>query len=199
MKKNIDRKPAWAMTCVASAAARPSIRKIRERDERITLPSLGHHECHQEHDGAGELGDRAGRAPAGPGRVDDRVDQEQQAARPERRTGQIEVTTRGGLAIVVEKPERSDDHEHRDRHVDEEHRTPTGPLRQDPSKRDAQGRGQRHRRAPDTQRFDPVTALGERGREDRKGGGGHHRRAEALGQTSGNEHRIAAGKSTGER
>jgi hypothetical protein len=87
---------------------------------------LGHDERDKQHSGERELGDRAGLPPADMRSGHKRVDKEQQASRAEHGTTQVEIAARRPLAVVLEQPQRADDHNRSDRHVDEEHRAPAG-------------------------------------------------------------------------
>ena len=70
----------------------------RQRRERVRCAPLVDHERGQQRDRAGELGDRAGGAPADVGRLDQRVDEQQHPAGGEQRAEQRRSSRAGARA-----------------------------------------------------------------------------------------------------
>ena len=90
-KKNIEKNPAQAITWVASAAARPLIRKIDSGTSgwarRCSLTSERGHQ----HGRSGQPADGAARTPALVGRLHQREDQQQHAGGDQHRADRVET------------------------------------------------------------------------------------------------------------
>ena len=81
--------------------------------------------------------------------------------------------------------------DHADRGVDVEDPLPAQQVREDPAEQDAGDGAERADRAPGAEGRVALGALRERRREDRQGGGGDDRRAEALDRAGADERALA--------
>ena len=124
--------------------------------------------------------ERLRRAPAGVVGVDERVDEQREAGGDRDRAGDVEVRRATLVAALGQQARREQRGGQADRHVDEQHPLPAGPLGQHAAEQHAGGAARAGDRAPDAERLVALGALGERRRDDRQRGGGDERRAEAL-------------------
>jgi hypothetical protein len=91
----------------------------RHRHERVDDPQLVGDKRRQEHDGAGELGDRSRCAPTHIRRLDERVDEEQHAAGDEEGSEGVEVREPGADPVALEQREGADEGNSAEGDVDE--------------------------------------------------------------------------------
>ena len=132
--------------------------------------------------------------------VDERVDEQREAGghrAPRRRrrsdgARRRRGSRRAGAARAARRASA-------DRHVDEQHPLPAGPLGQHAAEQHAGGAARAGDGAPDAERLVALGALGEGGRDDRQRGGGDERGAEALHGARGDQPDLALGEAAGER
>ena len=151
-----------------------------EPDQRRLGAALDEHERDQEHGRDGEEGERLRGAPAVVLRLDDRVDEHDEARGDADRAGQVDAVgavRRARLRHVADRQRRGGE---ADRHVDEEDPLPAQQVGEDAAEQQAEGAAAGRDRAPDAERLRALLALREGGGDDRERGGGDERAAEAL-------------------
>ena len=131
----------------------------RERDERVagacSLPT----KAARMTAGGRELADRARRAPADLGRLDQRVDQQQHPGGDEDGAGEVEAARRRAPRSRGDERERAEADEDGDRHVDVEDPAPAGPLGEHAAEDDAGGAGEAGHGGPGAERVVAVARL----------------------------------------
>ena len=124
--------------------------------------------------------------PAGLVGLGDRVDDRGHAAGGERGTADVEPTPARLLRVGGHDLAGADGERDRDRQVDEEDQPPVGDLGEDAAEEDAERGAGATDRAPGGERLRAGLAMEGAG-DDREGGRGEHRRAEALAGAGGEE------------
>jgi len=161
--------------------------------ERLAHPRLAPREGGDQHGAERQAADRPPRAPAAVRRLDDREHDRQQRGGDERGARGVEAGALAARPVRGQQAARERQDGQPDRDVDEEDPAPPRDLGQGAA-RDEAGRGaEPEQRGPDAERAGALAALGERRHEDRQGGGGQQRGAEALQPARADEQLGASG------
>src|SRR6476646_8129346 len=171
----------------------------REGHQRRPRPPLDRDEGDQQQRRGGEDADRLGRAPAGVFGVEQGEDEGREAEGDRRRAGDVEgadllLGVRFGNQARAQRGGGDPD-----RDVDPEDPFPADVFGQDPTEQDPGGAAGAGDRAPDAQRFVALGAVAEGGGDDREGGGGEDRGAEALHGAGGDQLAGGARQTAGQR
>ena len=173
-------------------------REQAQRRDRLRRPPLVEHERHEQDGGDGERGDRDAVAPAVGRGPDEGVDERGHADRRGDGARQVEAAGRAGRLGDEQRGEHG--HRDADRHVDEQHPAPGGPLGDQAAEHQAERAARGHHAGVDGQRPDPLPAFGEAADHERQDGGRGEGAADALDGAGGEQHagvrREAAGQRT---
>jgi hypothetical protein len=164
--------------------------KDLQRHHRRPGAALDQHERRHRHRAAREEHEHAGvsdaRTAAG---VDERVHDERQRERHERRAWQVDGARRRRIARLLDVHQREGDDDRGDRRVDDEQPAP-GRVRDHPSPRDrTAGCQDRARRRPRPDRGAPLGGVRIGRRDERQAPGDQQRRAEPLDRSRRDEER----------
>src|SRR5919197_326935 len=122
---------------------------------------------------------RARRSDSGSSGADDAEDDRQQPEGGQQRAGDVEAAPRLGVARLADDEGRSRRRQRGDRDVDEEDPLPPELVDEQAADDDADRAAEAGQRAPDTER-EVALAAGRKGHgDDRQGGGGEQRAADA--------------------
>ena len=151
-KKNIDEQARERDQLGRVGGGKPLDAEYRQRQQRVAAAPLVDDERGEQRERAGELGDRARRAPALIGRLDEGEDQQQHPGRGENGSAEVEVSQPGAVLLGVDQPEDPAEHEQRGQRVDEHHPAPAWTLGEQAAEQHAGGGGQSTHGAPDAER-----------------------------------------------
>lgn len=140
---------------------------------------------------------RARRAPAGC--LGDRVDQQDQPARPGDRTEGVKPSARRGDPAVGDDPRCQKQRGRCDRDVEVEDVLPPGGAGEKAAGDQPNGRAACAKSAPDPERVVALGALSEHVHHDRQGGGQHDRGAQALNGSRCDQKRVAGRERASQR
>ncbi len=173
-------------------------RNSDQRDHRRSHARLDHDEGAKRRRAEAQEREGARRADAGGPGFDERVDEETEPERRQRRAGQIEASRRLRIARLADPARRQHDDQRRDRDVEEEDPAPGG-VRGDPAARHRPDR--RRDGAPGRPGADGGAALfgGKTGADERQASRHEERRARALNGPGGDEEPDPRRGATGRR
>ena len=159
---------------------------------------LDEHEDGEQGDRETEQHQRLGGRPAGVVGVHERVDEQRQAGGDGDGARDVEVAR----AVVTRLGQQARGEQRRgdaDRHVDEQHPLPAGPLGEHAAEQHARGAAGTGDRAPDAERLVAFSTLGEHRGHERERGRGEQRGAEALDGAGDDQLDVGLGEAAGER
>ncbi len=158
-----------------------------QRQERRARASLDRDEGDDQRGGRGEQPDRLARAPAVLHGPRHRVDEQHQPAGDRGGARKVEVAVRHLRPALAHQARREREHEHADRHVDEEDPRPAEGARERAAEQHACRAAAAGDRAPDAESAVAVASLVEGRRQDRERGRREQGRAEPLQRAEGDQ------------
>ena len=171
-----------------------------ERHERRAVARLDQREGGKEHGRAGEREDRPRVAPADVRRLDDRVDEQDERTGDGERPGGVVASPRQrrpgsragapGDSASAARPTGM---------LMKKIHSPAGAVDERAADQPRRGRADAAERAPDPERLVALGAIGEGRGDDREGGRGHDRGADALDHASRKQRRRRPGEPAHER
>ncbi len=177
---------------------------VRERRKRsgtsgARVARLDQREGSQEHGRAGEQEDRLGVAPADVGRLDERVDEQNERTGDGERPGGVVASPRQLGAALAQEHGRQRERGQAEGDVDEEDPFPAGAVDERAADQPRRGGADAAEPAPDPERLVALGALGEGRGDDRQRGRGHDRGADALDHAGRKQRRRRPGEPAHER
>ena len=181
------------------ASGQGAVAEDRERHQRRLRAELDCDEHGDQAERQRQEADRLARAPAGVGRLDQRVDQDRETGGDADRAPGVEVPGLG-LGPALEDQARGDERRgDPDREVDPQDPLPADVLGEDAAEQDARGATGSGDRAPHAQRLVALGAVGEGGRDDRQRRRREQRGAHALNGAGGDQRRLGLGEPADQR
>jgi hypothetical protein len=150
---------------------------------------LDQREASKQHARAGDQADRLQAAPADLGRLHQRVDHQDERAGAGERPGGVVASPRQRSAALAQQQGRQRERGQAEGEVDEEDPRPAGAVDQGAAEQPGRGGADAAERAPDPERLGPLGAVEEGRGDDREGGRGHDRGADALDHAGGKQRR----------
>ena len=182
----VENRPAEIAIAAICAPAKRRVAEHAERDHRGARGGLDGDERAQQADGGRERGDDVARAPAVLGRVEQAVDEREQAGHERDLARDVDLR-RLRVTRLDELGHADREHGDADRHVDQEHPFPAEPLGERSTDERAEREGRADRGAVGGERARALLRRAERVAEQRERDGEHQRGAEALDRTRGDQ------------
>jgi len=151
-----------------------------QRQQRVSCGRLLRYERDEQQGGADQSEDGRRRTPTFVRCLYQREDQQQHRPRRKHGPDDIERTALQQRTVSRNQPDDADEHDRRDRWVDEEHPPPARSVGEEATKQHAGRGGKPADATPDAECFVPVSGFGEGGGQDRQRCREHECRAQAL-------------------